>query len=223
MDSSQTIGQLIRENRKKQGLSMEALGKKMGISGSLVGRYERDEEHPKVETVARFADALGILVIDLYPDGMYSDDIREYLKSKQTSIQKRTIEAIEELDLVVSYRSYQADQEGYPTPVTAEVMNSWVLEMIPEIAQKHNIPEDLLMKHRPLYSEPSLREKLEFSVVDEDSEIILQIAESMEKLNSEGQRVAIERIQELTEIPKYQRKTENDPDRDSNSPPVGSP
>lgn len=223
MDSSQTIGQLIRENRKKQGLSMEALGKKMGISGSLVGRYERDEEHPKVETVARFADALGILVTDLYPDGMYSGDIEEYLKSKQTGIQKRTIEAIEELDLEVSYRMRRANQEGYPGPVTAEIMNSWALEMIPEMAQKHNIPEELLMKHRPLYRELSLREKLEFSVVDEDSEIILQIAESMEKLNAEGQRVAIERIQELAEIPKYQRKTENGPDHGSNLPPVGSP
>ena len=32
------------------------------------------------------------------------------------------------------------------------------------------------------------------------------------KLNEEGQRVAIERMEELTQIPKYQRREENDMD-----------
>ena len=39
-----TIGQRIREERKRQGLTMAQLGEKMGISGSLVGRYERGED-----------------------------------------------------------------------------------------------------------------------------------------------------------------------------------
>lgn len=63
---------------------MEALGQKMGISGSLVGRYERDEENPKIETVMRFARALNVLVQDLYPEGMYADDVQAYIKSKMT-------------------------------------------------------------------------------------------------------------------------------------------
>ena len=44
---------------------MEALGQKMGISGSLVGRYECDEENPKIETVMRFARALNVFITDL--------------------------------------------------------------------------------------------------------------------------------------------------------------
>ena len=39
---------------------MEQFGQKMGISGSLVGRYERDEENPKPETIRKFAEALGV-------------------------------------------------------------------------------------------------------------------------------------------------------------------
>ena len=47
MGMTENFGFRVRETRKKQHLSMEQLGQKMGISGSLVGRYERNEEHPK--------------------------------------------------------------------------------------------------------------------------------------------------------------------------------
>ena len=74
-----TIGQRIREERKRQGLTMAQLGEKMGISGSLVGRYERGEENPKMETVVRFADALGILVSGLYSDPEEAHDVEQRL------------------------------------------------------------------------------------------------------------------------------------------------
>ena len=63
-----TIGQRIRRERKRQGLTMAQLGERMGISGSLVGRYERDKENPKIETIKRFADALDIPISELCPD-----------------------------------------------------------------------------------------------------------------------------------------------------------
>ena len=58
--SISTIGEAIRQERKKQKLSMAELGSRMGISGSLVGRYERGEENPKLGTIMRFADALNM-------------------------------------------------------------------------------------------------------------------------------------------------------------------
>ena len=60
MTYSKVIGEAIRQERKKQKLSMAELGSKMGISGSLVGRYERGEENPKLGTIMRFADALNM-------------------------------------------------------------------------------------------------------------------------------------------------------------------
>ena len=35
------IGEAIRNQRKNQGLTLNELGQRMGISGSLVGQYER--------------------------------------------------------------------------------------------------------------------------------------------------------------------------------------
>lgn len=85
MDLNEFIGRRIREERKKQGLTMAELGSKMGISGSLVGRYERGEERPKAETMKRFADALNISWIDLYPveqrAAVMTEDINNSLKS----------------------------------------------------------------------------------------------------------------------------------------------
>lgn len=65
---NRSIGERIRQERKKQGLTMAQLGENMGISGSLVGRYERGEENPKVKTIERFADALGVEFRDLISD-----------------------------------------------------------------------------------------------------------------------------------------------------------
>lgn len=41
----------------------------------------------------------------------------------------------------------------------------------------------------------------------------LDVQRTFRKLNDEGQRVAIERVQELAQIPKYQRREENDVDK----------
>ena len=41
-----------------------------------------------------------------------------------------------------------------------------------------------------------------------------EIRFSLSKLNVIGKRVAVERVQELTEIPKYQKEKEDEPDND---------
>lgn len=56
--------------------------------------------------------------------------------------------------------------------------------------------------------------KAQFSFDEEDME---KIFESMKMLNADGQRVAVERIQELTEISKYRRRNP------SQSAPVSTP
>ena len=59
------IGEAIRKQRKIKGLTLNELGEKMGISGSLVGQYERGVVNPKYETIIRFADALNVEPRDL--------------------------------------------------------------------------------------------------------------------------------------------------------------
>lgn len=48
--------------RKKKGLSQADLGRMIGTSGDVVGRYERGDITPSVEVVSKIADALEVSV-----------------------------------------------------------------------------------------------------------------------------------------------------------------
>lgn len=48
--------------RKKKGLSQAELGKMIGTSGDVIGRYERGDISPSIEAVAKIADALEVSV-----------------------------------------------------------------------------------------------------------------------------------------------------------------
>jgi transcriptional regulator with XRE-family HTH domain len=48
--------------RKKKGISQADLGKMIGTSGDVIGRYERGDITPSIEVVAKIADALEVSV-----------------------------------------------------------------------------------------------------------------------------------------------------------------
>jgi len=55
-----TLGEQITQLRKKKGLSQADLGKAIGTSGDIIGRYERDEVKPSIEVVIKMADTLEV-------------------------------------------------------------------------------------------------------------------------------------------------------------------
>lgn len=58
-----TLGQHITTLRKAKKLSQGELGKKVGTSGDIIGRYERDEVKPSIEVIIKIADALRFQLI----------------------------------------------------------------------------------------------------------------------------------------------------------------
>lgn len=48
--------------RKKKKLSQAALGKLIGTSGDVVGRYERGDIKPSIDVVGKIADALEVSI-----------------------------------------------------------------------------------------------------------------------------------------------------------------
>ena len=52
------IGQRINSLRKQKKLSQAALGKLIGTSGDVIGRYERGDMIPSIEVVLKIANAL---------------------------------------------------------------------------------------------------------------------------------------------------------------------
>ena len=56
------FGDIMMLIRKKKGLSQAALGKAIGTSGDVIGRYERGDIKPSIDVVAKIADALEVSV-----------------------------------------------------------------------------------------------------------------------------------------------------------------
>ena len=54
------IGDKISSLRKQKGWNRDELGKIVGTSGAVIGRYERDEITPSVEIAKKMADALDV-------------------------------------------------------------------------------------------------------------------------------------------------------------------
>lgn len=54
------LGKRILELRKEKKLTREKLGKTIGTSGAIIGRYERNERTPSVEIARKIAHTLGV-------------------------------------------------------------------------------------------------------------------------------------------------------------------
>lgn len=54
------LSQNIKHYRKEAGLTQDDLGKKIGMSGVAIMRYEKNQRVPKLETIDKIAEALNI-------------------------------------------------------------------------------------------------------------------------------------------------------------------
>ncbi|MDY6929757.1 MAG: helix-turn-helix transcriptional regulator [Pseudomonadota bacterium] len=54
--------------RKERGWSQPELGKKVGTSGAIIGRYERGEITPSIDVAKKLADAFGVTLDFLVGD-----------------------------------------------------------------------------------------------------------------------------------------------------------
>jgi len=55
-----TFGEHITTLRKRKSISQSELGKAVGTSGDIIGKYERDEVKPSIEVASKIADALEV-------------------------------------------------------------------------------------------------------------------------------------------------------------------
>lgn len=65
---SNEIGNRIREARVQAGLKQKELAEKIGVSESRVSQYEKGSQNPRIGTLLKIADALGVSVQSLCGD-----------------------------------------------------------------------------------------------------------------------------------------------------------
>ncbi len=81
-------GELIKKARKKSRLTQKELASKLNCSFALVSQYERGDRNPKIETLQKIADALGVsvaLLIDTDEIIKASEDVLKSFDPTNTS------------------------------------------------------------------------------------------------------------------------------------------
>lgn len=68
-----TFGEKVTYARKQKKMTQGELGKAVGTSGDIIGKYERDEIKPSIDTAAKVAEALGVTLDYLVKDGEYQN------------------------------------------------------------------------------------------------------------------------------------------------------
>ncbi|MCP4131253.1 MAG: helix-turn-helix transcriptional regulator [bacterium] len=82
------FGQKVQELRKELKLSQGELAKRIGTSGTIVGRYERNEMTPSVEVARKLAGVFKVSIDYLV------DESGEFTRFKDIAMVKR----LEEID-----------------------------------------------------------------------------------------------------------------------------
>lgn len=76
------IGENIKKERKKFGLTQHELSARLGVSPAMISQYENGTRKPKIETIEKIADALKIPVGHLL-DGCFESYREEYKKTRE--------------------------------------------------------------------------------------------------------------------------------------------
>ena len=180
-----SVGDNIRKARIARALTQKQLGDLCGMADSAIRRYEIGKGNPKHETLQRIANALNVTTGYL----LGIDDINA----------KDIIDAMKRGD----YRIAE-DLMGLPVGALGPVGNEAQEEIEYQLREERHAKELLLNKLRIFFS--SKYNKL----TDQDYLSIESLIAAFSQLNNEGQAKAVERVEELTEIPKYKKETPQD-------------
>ena len=72
-----TIGERIKKIRLEKGMTQKEVAEKCGLFDSAIRRYESGRQNPKIETVEKIANALGVNPMLL----VYGEELSQTLKS----------------------------------------------------------------------------------------------------------------------------------------------
>lgn len=80
-----TFGDKVKEARKRKGLSQLELGGRMHVSQQAIAKFEKATDQPKLATVRKIANALGVTIDELVTDwsGFSSGEIFEDMSDNE--------------------------------------------------------------------------------------------------------------------------------------------
>lgn len=172
---SMTTGEAIKAARVNAGMTQAMLAKKLHVTPQNISQYERNVKKPKYETLQKIADALGTTVFVLCGIDAFGEEVTNF-----------------SVTLADMYAMLEAMAEDSDTPETIREQIKKILPQPKKFAWQ--VTQFVFTAYRAFDSLPS------FSADD-----INTILELLSRLNSKGKRRAIAQIQDLTEVPDYQK------------------
>jgi len=180
------IGDLIRSKRKAAKYTQIELAEQAGIAVNSLRLYESGKRSPKMDTLTKIADVLG-------------EDIDSFLIGSVS-----LSHVAEELDIPESLvKDVFLFPEKYPFELRTKIQT--VYKMLGEELEGETFDgpqfrhDELLHGWRPYY-----RDELEALGIIPINPHRQRMLDAFELLNEQGQQAAADRVEELTEIPKYQ-------------------
>lgn len=174
-----TVGKRIRVVRKLCELTQKELGHDAGIAEPTIRSYELERLNPKIETIRKIAKALGIPVELLTGDQPFPDPFLE-----NDDFGRLAHWAI----------NTHFDKEIFTSEMSFAAMVNLIYNLVAELhfdGEGHSI--EVIYKSNG-YEKTKPDKNLD------------RISNAYLLLNKAGQQKAVERVEELTEIPKYQKK-----------------
>lgn len=186
-----TIGEHIRDQRLRQGLTQRELGERAGIAEPTIRRYELGKLNPKIETVEKIAKALSVPTIEFYDDPY---PIRSLELRKESALADMFSVFITRLKLAAFYQN--------PPRLLSEEIDKFVSSTIPWYAKTYGVSKKFLQMYAHDYLHERSIEYISFCNITPATKRILELLKSV---NEEGQLVVEQRAKEVSKMKKYQR------------------
>ena len=111
---SMEVGKKIKEIRLLRGISQKELSERLGVSSAMISQYESGKRNPKMETLLKIADALGIS-INVFYENLSKDEYQNILEAKARKADRDNFDSVVNIlsNLNDSYYLYNKKADCY--------------------------------------------------------------------------------------------------------------
>ncbi|RKI42436.1 XRE family transcriptional regulator [bacterium D16-51] len=181
-----TVSENIKRIRKEKGLTQKKLGELCGINEANIRKYENGRQKPKIETLEKIANALGVSYLQL----LENYNINHFDPKNVKTIKEQNPDLYH---FLCDYANITLASYGESAPYSLETLPfNTIAEMFNLFYHNISCDEDNITVH------PLLQPK--------DTPNILKLLENYTKLNTDGKKEILKRLEELTHLKQYTDK-----------------
>lgn len=154
-------GKRIKEIRMQKGLTQKQLGDKCGIADANIRKYENGKQNPKMETLQKIADALGVPIYEFldndlfdatlhlgsYEGRFFNDKVKSIVNDttlSETEMKKKLADLSMQGEILTKFHRNDSDT------ITKEILNNFV-DLLNENGQNKAIEQVQMLTKIPEY------------------------------------------------------------------------